>query len=133
MTKTPAQKASAAKVPPAKDVDAYIAAAPQEARAVLQELRALIKAAAPMAEEVISYGMPGYKYHGNLVYFAAAKDYCGFHGADYAVLEKYEAEVTPYRAAKATLRFQYGAPLPVALVGKIVKARVQENEARDAG
>ena len=61
-----------------KDIDSYLAAVPQDMKPVLEKLRLTIKQAAPEAEEVISYGMPAFKYHGMLVYFAAFKNHCSF-------------------------------------------------------
>jgi uncharacterized protein YdhG (YjbR/CyaY superfamily) len=63
---------------PAKDVDSYLAALPDEVRVTLEKLRRTIKSAAPKSEEVISYQMPAYKYHGVLVYFAAFTNHCSF-------------------------------------------------------
>ena len=67
------------KAKPAETVDEYIAAFPKEVQQMLAQLRKIIKAAAPKAEEVISYGMPGYKYYGMLVYFAGYKNHIGFY------------------------------------------------------
>ncbi len=117
---------------PAKDADGYIAAAPPHARATLEQMRRVIRAAAPEAEETISYGMPAYRLNEPLVYFGAAKNHCGFYPAGYTVLDAYAEEVRPYRASKGTLRFTYDAPLPTALIEKIVKERVKENDARAA-
>ncbi|TMD35371.1 MAG: DUF1801 domain-containing protein [Chloroflexi bacterium] len=108
-------------------VDAYIAAAPKEAQPLLRQLRKTIKAAAPEAEERMSYGMPHYAYKGRLVYFAVFKNHIGFYPAGYA--NKYP-EVRRYLAGAGTLRFPLGEPLPVALIGKLVKTRVGENEAK---
>jgi uncharacterized protein YdhG (YjbR/CyaY superfamily) len=130
MARASVKKTTAPKTAPPKDVDAYIAAAPPEAQSMLREMRRIVRAAAPTAEESISYGIIGYKLNGPLVYFGASKKHCGFHGTTYDLLERYADEVAPYRAAKGTLRFKYGAPLPLALVEKIVRERVKENEAR---
>jgi uncharacterized protein YdhG (YjbR/CyaY superfamily) len=108
-------------------VDAYIAAAPKAAQPHLRQLRALIKEAAPMAEERISYKMPYYNYRGNLVYFSAFKNHIGLYPAGYA--EKYP-ELKKYMAGKGTLRFPLDEALPVALIKKFVKTRVKENEAK---
>ena len=110
-------------------VDAYIEAAPKAAQPMLSQLRELIKAAAPMAEERISYGMPFYEYHGRLVYFGGYRNHVGFYAA---IPDKglYAGELKKYLDAKSTIRFPLGHPLPVALVTKVVKARVKENEAK---
>jgi uncharacterized protein YdhG (YjbR/CyaY superfamily) len=114
---------------PAKDIDAYLAKVPADTRAALERLRRTIRAAAPKANECISYGMPAYKHHGLLVFFAAFKKHCSFFpGA--AVIKNYEDELKGYGTSKGTIRFPIDNPLPAALVTKMVKARVRENEAR---
>ena len=105
----------------AKDVDEYLAAIPPDQRAALERLRKMIRAAAPKATEGISYGMPGYKYLGALVYFAAFKDHCSFFPASGKLIRAHQRELAPYETSK---------PLPATLVKKLVKARVAENEAR---
>jgi uncharacterized protein YdhG (YjbR/CyaY superfamily) len=105
-------------------VDAYIEAAPNAARPHLRALRKTILTAAPKAQEKMSYGMPFYEYRGRLVYFAAFKKHVGVYAVGKAKgLEKYF-----YGAS--TLRFPFGEPLPAALIAKLVKARVKENEAK---
>jgi uncharacterized protein YdhG (YjbR/CyaY superfamily) len=122
-------KKSDAKNAPAKDVDEYLAGVPKEARATLEKLRQTIKAAAPMASEVISYQMPMYKHRGMVVGFAAFKDHCSiFPGA--AVMDAYKKELERYDTSKGTIRFPANKPLPAALVRKLVKAGIAENEAR---
>ena len=112
-------------------VDDYLAALPEEARATLEKLRKTIKAAAPKATEVISYQMPMYKHHGMLVGFAAFKDHCSFFpGAK--PMATYKDELKAYKTSKGTIRFPIGKPLPAALVKKLVKARIAENEQRAA-
>jgi uncharacterized protein YdhG (YjbR/CyaY superfamily) len=118
-----------AKSAPARDVDEYLAGVPKEARTTLKKLRKTIKAAAPMASEVISYQMPMYKHHGMVVGFAAFKDHCSiFPGS--AVMDAYKEELKRYDTSKGTIRFPANKPLPAALVKKLVKARIKENEAR---
>ena len=115
--------------PPAKDVDEYLASVPKEARTTLEKLRRTIKAAAPMAAEVISYQMPMYKHHGMVVGFAAFKNHCSiFPGA--AVMDAYKEELRQYDTSKGTIRFPANKPLPATLVRKLVRARLKENEAR---
>jgi uncharacterized protein YdhG (YjbR/CyaY superfamily) len=122
---------TAAKSAPAKDVDEYLAGVPKEARATLEKLRKTIKAAAPMASEGISYQMPMYKHHGMVVGFAAFKDHCSlFPGS--AVMDAHKEELKRYDTSKGTIRFPASKPLPVALVKKLVKARIAENDARAA-
>ena len=111
------------------DIDEYLAKVPPEARATLEKLRKTIRAAAPQAVEVISYGMPMFKYHGMLAGFAAFKDHCSFFpGA--AVIEAHREELKRYKTSKGTIRFPISKPLPAALVKKLVKARIKQNEAK---
>jgi uncharacterized protein YdhG (YjbR/CyaY superfamily) len=112
-------------------VDDYLAALPEEARTTLEKIRKTIKAVAPKATEVISYQMPMYKYHGMLVGFAAFKDHCSFFpGAN--PVATFKDELKAYKTSKGTIRFPIGKPLPAALVKKLVKARIAENEQRAA-
>lgn len=112
----------------ARDVDEYIAKAPKEMRGRLQELRAAIKSAAPKAEERISYGMPYYAYKGRLAYFQLWKKHIGLY-VPTPVIEEHESELKDYEIAKATVRFPLDKKLPVALIKKLVQARVKKNEA----
>jgi uncharacterized protein YdhG (YjbR/CyaY superfamily) len=120
---------SANKSAPAQTVDDYLAALPEEARATLEKLRKIVKAAVPKATEVISYQIPMYKHHGMLVGFAAFKDHCSFFpGAN--PIATHKDELKAYETSKGTIRFPIGKPLPAALVKKLVKTRVAENEKR---
>ena len=114
----------------ARDVDEYLAAVPPDQRAALEKLRKIVRAAAPKATEGISYGMPGFKYLGALVYFAAFKNHCSFFPASGKLIRAHQRELAGYETAKGTIRFTVDKPLPAALVKKLVKARVAENEAR---
>jgi len=109
-----------------KEVDAYIAAAPKAAQPLLRQLRALIKSGAPKAEERISYGMPYYHYHGHLMYFAVFKNHIGLYPVGNT--DKH-LEMSAYTTGKGTYRFPLDQPLPVALIKRLVKTRVKENEA----
>ena len=115
---------------PAKTVDEYFAAIAPEVRAVLEQLRMTIKAAAPEAEETISYQIPTYKYQGPLVHFVARGNYCSFIVVSRPVLERFKNELKDYDLSGTTIHFIPGHPLPAALVEKIVKARIRENEER---
>lgn len=110
----------------ANDVDAYIAAAPKEAQAQLVELRKIIKAAAPKAEEGISYRMPYYTYYGSLAGFAAFQDHISLFGS---LSEEHQQWFRGYETAKGTIRFPLGKGLPVALIRRLIKARMRRNEA----
>jgi uncharacterized protein YdhG (YjbR/CyaY superfamily) len=116
--------------PPVETVDDYLAALPTKERAVLQELRQTIKAAAPEAEEVISYRIPLYKHHGHLVGFGAFKKHCSLFVTDSAVPQEFAEELEPYEVTHTTIHFSVERPLPAALVTKIVELRIAENEAR---
>lgn len=116
----------------AKSIDEYLnELTDKNVRAMLENLRQTIKSVAPKAEEVISYAMPAFKYHGMLVYFAAFKNHCSFFPANSSLIAKMEEDLKPYRTAKGTIQFTVEKPLPVALVKKIVKARIQENIERE--
>jgi len=110
-----------------KDVDDYIARAPKEAQAVLKELRAAIREVAPTAMERISYGMPYYDYKGRLAYFRLARAHIGLYIPP-PVIEEHKDELAGYVTAKATVRFPLGKELPIALIKKLVKARMRKNE-----
>ena len=109
------------------EVDAYIATYPAEVQKKLQQVRNTIAKAAPMAQEVISYGMPGYKYHGMLVYFAAWKNHIGFYAVPSAHAA-FKDELSAYKGAKGSVQFPLDKPMPVALITKIVRFRMKENE-----
>lgn len=112
-----------------RSVDEYIAVAPEQARAKLVQLRNIVKAAAPKAEERISYGMPYYKYHRALVGFAAYKNHIGLYGA---LTEEQRHEFRDYEITKGTIRLPLDRPLPIKLIKKLIKERVEHNEARNA-
>lgn len=111
---------------PAEDVTTYIANCPAKVQEVLEKLRSTIQKAAPEAEELISYKMPAYKYHGMLVYFAAFKNHIGFYATPTGH-KKFEKELAPYKQGKGSVQFPLDQPLPFPLIAKIVKFRMQEN------
>ena len=112
-----------------EEVDRYIAAAPQAAQPHLRRLRAIIRAAAPRAEERISYRMPFYHYLGRLVYFAVHTNHVGL----YALGQTHEAAgLQKYVAAKGTLQFRFDEALPERQIAALVRKRVRENEAAAA-
>lgn len=110
-----------------KDVDAYIAAAPKEVQSKLNELRAVIKKTAPASEERISYGMPCYGYKGPLISFSIWKKHIGLYVSP-SILAEHKSEVAAYQTHKATLRLPLDKKLPVALISKLIKARMKKNE-----
>jgi uncharacterized protein YdhG (YjbR/CyaY superfamily) len=115
-----------------KTVDEYLKDLPSEVSGMLNKLRATIKSAAPHAEEIISYQIPTYKYHGALVHFAAFESHCSFFVVSKSILTMFEKELEPYKTSGTTIHFSTAKPLPVALVKKIVKARIKDNEERNA-
>jgi uncharacterized protein YdhG (YjbR/CyaY superfamily) len=112
-----------------KNIDEYIATFPENIQTILQELRQIIRDAAPEAEEAISYQMPAFKLKGNLVYFAVFKNHIGFFPTSSGV-EKFKKELSGYKISKGTIRFPLDQPIPFKLVTKIVKYRVMENLSR---
>jgi uncharacterized protein YdhG (YjbR/CyaY superfamily) len=112
-----------------RTIDEYIAACPEDVQATLQAVRATIRAAAPEAEERISYAMPAFALNGNLVYFAALKHHIGFYPTPSGI-EAFQQETAAYVSTKGALRFPIDQPLPLDLITKIVRFRVAENLAR---
>jgi uncharacterized protein YdhG (YjbR/CyaY superfamily) len=110
-------------------IDEYIATFPEEIQKKLQEMRATIRAAAPDAEEKISYQMPTFTLNGNLVHFAAFKNHIGFYPAPRGI-EAFKDELSIYKGAKGSVQFPLDRPLPLELVSRIVKFRVAENLAK---
>ena len=107
-------------------VDDYIAAQSPEAQPRLRELRATIRAAVPEATEVISYGMPTYKYGGRRVHFGAAKRHCALYGS---AIDVFANELRDSRTLKGTVQFPLDQPIPEELVCKLVRAKFAEPEA----
>lgn len=113
----------------AKTVDDYLAAVPPDARVALGKLRTAIHAAAPTATEGISYGVPTFKLEGRpLVGFGAATAHCAFYVMSWGVMRAHAAALKDYPVGKGSIRFPADKPLPVALVTKLVKARIAEQQ-----
>ena len=112
-----------------KDVDEYIAMAPSEVQGRLQELRAAIREAAPLAVEKISYGMPYYDYKGRLAYFGLGKAHIGLY-IPTPIVEEHKKELASYEAFNATIRLHWNENIPVKLVKKLIKARMKKNDAK---
>ena len=113
----------------AASVNEYLAAVPEPARTTLNRIRAVIRSVVPPeATEGISYGMPAFRYKGALVAFAAFSDHCSFFPMSAALIEKFKKELEGYSTSKGTIRFPLDKPLPAALVKKLVKARIAQNE-----
>jgi uncharacterized protein YdhG (YjbR/CyaY superfamily) len=112
----------------AKDVDAYLASVPEVSRSKLIELRHVIRKTLPeQAQEVISYNMPYYKYHGPVVGFAAYKDHISLFGA---IPNNLENEIKAYKTGRGSIQFPLDKPLPKELIRKIVRARIDRNKRR---
>ncbi|MGE5740403.1 MAG: iron chaperone [Candidatus Aminicenantes bacterium RBG_16_66_30] len=109
-----------------RSVDDYIAGLPERTKGLMVELRRSIRAAAPGAEEKISYQMPAFYLEGTLVYFAAFKNHIGFYPTSSGVAA-FSRELAPYGVSKGTVRFPLDQPLPLRLITRIVKFRVAEN------
>lgn len=123
--------ASSMKRIPAKTVDEYIRAFPPEVRSMLTTIRKTIKAAAPQAEELISYGIAGYKYKGVLIYFAGFTNHVGVYPAPRNV-EAFKKDLSVYKGGKSTIQLQVGKPVPVNLIKRIIKFRMKANEEKAA-
>lgn len=109
-----------------KNVDEYIGSFPKEIRAILEEIRAAIRKAAPDAEETISYKMPAYKLNGAVAYFAAYKNHIGFYATPTGHKE-FAAELSKYKQGKGSVQFPISEPMPLDLIARMVKFRVAEN------
>ena len=107
-------------------VDEYISSFPKETQKILKDIRATIKAAAPDAEEKISYQMPTYYLNGNLIHFAAYKDHIGIYPTPNGI-ESFKKELSKYKSAKGSVRLPIDEPMPLKLISRIVKFRVAEN------
>ncbi|SRR6266404_7953578 len=113
-----------------KNVDEYLAGVPQPARSTLTKMRAAIRSAVPPeAIETISYGMPAFKHQGVLVWFAAFSTHCSLFPTA-SVIEAFKHELKAFSTSKGTIQFPTDKPLPTALIKKIVKARVAQNESK---
>jgi uncharacterized protein YdhG (YjbR/CyaY superfamily) len=109
-------------------IDEYLAGVPEPARSTLNQIRAAIRSALPAdATETISYRMPAFRHHGVLVWFAAFAKHCSFFPTA-AVIDAFKDELKGYSLSKGTIQFPTDKPLPAALVKKMVKLRVAQNE-----
>lgn len=114
------------------NIDDYIANFPSNVQAILEKIRQTVRTAAPKSEESISYQIPTFKLHGNLVHFAAFNNHVGFYPpvkGDAALI----AAVARYAGEKGNLRFPHDEPVPYGLIKRIVKLRVKQNLAKAAG
>jgi len=112
-----------------RNIDEYLAGVPEPARGTLGKVRAVIRSAAPPeTTEGISYGMPAFKYKGPLVAIAAFSDHCSLFPMNPSVIEAFKNELKGFQTSKGTIRFPVDKPLSAALIKKLVKARIAQNE-----
>ena len=115
-------------------VDAYLAQVPEPARATLEKMRSIIRAAAPRAAtEAISYRIPSFQYKGGLVWYAAFKKHCSFFPMDHSLAEEFAEELKGCKVLKGTIQFPVDRPLSQKLVTRIVKTRVAANKTKVLG
>lgn len=107
-------------------IDEYIAQFPEDIQAILQQIRSVIKDAAPDATEKISYQMPTFYLKGNLVHFAAFKTHIGFYPVPSGI-EKFKEELSQYKSGKGSAQFPLDKPIPYDLIRRITLFRVEEN------
>jgi uncharacterized protein YdhG (YjbR/CyaY superfamily) len=111
-----------------RTVDEYLAGVPEPARTTLKKVRETIRSVVPTeTTEVISYGVPTFKYKGPVIWYAAFSEHCSLFPTN-SVIEKFKEELKPYAISKGTIRFPVDKPFPAALLKKMVKARLAEIE-----
>lgn len=115
-----------------KNVDDYLKSFTGQQRETLNKVRSAIKAAAPKAEELISYGIPAFKQNGMIAYFAGFKNHCSYFPGSYAVMKQFEEELKFYTVSKGTIQFSIDKPLSSSLIKKMVLAKIKENELKQA-
>ena len=114
-----------------KTVDEYLAGVPEPARSTLDKIRAIIRSVVPPeATEAISYGMPAFKYKGALFGYAAFSKHCSLFPMNAQLIVDFKEELKSFETAKGTIRFPVDKPPSAALIKKLVKARVAQNEAK---
>jgi len=113
----------------AAKIDAYIAAAPAAAQPALRRIREIVRAAAPDAEETISYKMPAFRRHGILIYFAAFKHHIGIF-PPIAGDQGLDEALAPYRGSKGNLRFPLNEPIPYDLIDRIARLRARQDQVK---
>ena len=117
-----------------KTINAYLAALSDDKRAALEKLRKIIRAAAPKAEECISYQIPAFRLNGRLlVGFGAAANHCAFYPMSSSTVKAHRRELKNYDSSPGTIRFQPDNPLAATLVRKLVRARIAENSSSSRG
>ena len=108
-------------------IDEYISSFPKNIQNILEEVRLTIRRAAPDAIEAISYSIPTFKLNGNLVHFAAFKNHLGFYPTPSGI-EEFEKELSVYKQGKGSVQFPIDKPMPLRLISKIVKYRINKSQ-----
>ena len=107
-------------------IDDYIAGFPEDVQQILQQVRATIRQAAPEAKETISYAMPAFTLHGNLIYFAGYKSHIGLYPTP-AGIDEFKEDLAKYKGAKGSVQFPIDQPMPLYLIARITKFLVKRN------
>lgn len=116
---------------PAQDVETYLANVPEPVRSTLEKIRDIIRSVAPAeSTEALNYGIPSFRYKGALVGYGAFKAHCSFFPMSAALIDSMKDDLGAYSLSKGTIRFSVAKPLSPALIRKIVKARVAQNESK---
>jgi uncharacterized protein YdhG (YjbR/CyaY superfamily) len=111
-------------------IDEYLAGVNPNQRATLEVIRKAIHAVAPGGEECISYGIPAFRLNGHsLIFFGAWTNHCAFYPGSSTLLKKFRDDLKGFQVSKGTIRFSPDSPLPIALVKKLLKARIAEKRA----
>lgn len=110
-----------------KTVDEYIATFPEDVQEILENIRMAIRKVVPDAEEVISYKMPAFKYHGMLMWYAAWKKHIGLYPRTEAMETTFKKELAEYEGSKGTIKFPLNKPMPFDLIGRLALYRAIEN------
>ncbi|MBN1937132.1 MAG: DUF1801 domain-containing protein [Anaerolineae bacterium] len=113
------------------NIDEYIAGFTQDIQEILEQIRTTIREAAPDAREAIKYGIPTFLLAGNLVHFGAFKKHVGFYPTPSGI-EEFRDELSAYDRAKGSVQFPFDKPMPLSLISKIVKFRVEETQRQAA-
>lgn len=110
-------------------IDAYIAGFPEDVQVILEKIREIVRKAAPEAQEAMKYQIPTFVLNGNLVHFAAFRKHIGFYPTPSGI-EKFKEALSAYHSAKGSVQFPLDSAIPYTLIKKIVRFRVNENNAK---
>jgi uncharacterized protein YdhG (YjbR/CyaY superfamily) len=116
-----------------KTVAGYLNALDSPSRKTLKHICRSVESAAVGAEKIINYGVPAYRYRGQLIcYLAAFKNHCSFYTISHSIMKTFKKELMPYKTSGVTIRFPKDKPLPSSLIGILIKAKIKENEEKAA-